>query len=101
MHRLPAPSWKLARQRPEVSSSLSSLPCFLTAESTSIRRVPESRRPFGQRDNSIESHSGNRRECYLSPYHVKRHAGHLDGNAKSDPVKRRAEKLRHDGPDQR
>src|SRR5579863_9249962 len=66
-----------------------------------VRWMPESCRAFGERDTSVESHSGKGRACDLRPDHVDCHASGLGGNAKSDPLRRCSKKLCNDRANQR
>src|SRR5205807_8854963 len=66
-----------------------------------IRRVPKSCRAFGQRDKSVESHSGEGSQRDLRPNHVDRHATGLGGDAETDALRRCPEKLCNDRANQR
>src|ERR1700759_3828050 len=57
-----------------------------------VRRVPESCRAFGQRDKTVESHSGEGCERDLRPDHVDGHAARFGRDAKTDALRRCPEK---------
>src|ERR1700689_3427573 len=89
--------------RPSARPVASARLCFMSnpkskdlADLGPVRWMPESCRAFGERDTSVESHSGKGRECELRPDHVDCHASGLGGDAKSDPLRRCSKKLRND-----
>src|SRR5271154_3627398 len=101
-------AWAVVTARPSARPVASARLCFMSnpkskdlADLGPVRWMPESCRAFGERDTSVESHSGKGCERDLRPDHVDCHASGLGGDAKPDPLRRCSEKFCNDRADQR